>query len=147
MWWKPLRQQHLMDNSMFHIFKNPFRNGRVFCLMLFVVSAFSANAQAKIRFKDTKKSFGFVKKGELVKVEYIFMNTGDQDLQIYEAKAECSCTTVDFPTYAVKPNQTDTIRVYFDTKSVYDRQDRIVELISNAKNASQNIRFKGVVLK
>jgi hypothetical protein len=30
---------------------------------------------------------------------------------------------------------------------VYDRQDRIVEVISNASNARQNIRFKGVVLK
>lgn len=132
---------------MFHIIKNPFRNGRVFCLMLLLASCFTATAQARIKFKETKKSFGFVKKGELVKVEYIFINSGDQDLQIYEAKAECSCTTVDFPKYAVKPNQSDTIRVYFDTKSVYDRQDRIVELISNAKNASQNIRFKGVVLK
>lgn len=132
---------------MFHIIKNPFRNGRVFCLMLLLVSCFTATAQARIKFKETKKSFGFVKKGELVKVEYIFINSGDQDLQIYEAKAECSCTTVDFPKYAVKPNQSDTVRVYFDTKSVYDRQDRIVQLISNAKNASQNIRFKGVVLK
>lgn len=132
---------------MFHIIKNPFRNGRVFCLMLLLTSSFAATAQARIKFKDTKKSFGFVKKGELVKVEYVFMNSGDQDLRIYEAKAECSCTSVDFPKYAVKPNQTDTIRVYFDTKSVYDRQDRTVELISNAKNASQNIRFKGVVLK
>ena len=37
--------------------------------------------------------------------------------------------------------------VKFDTKSVYDRQDRIVEIISNAKNSNQKIRFKGVVLK
>ncbi len=45
------------------------------------------------------------------------------------------------------PNQSDKIVVKFDTKSVYDRQDRIVEIISNAKNSNQKIRFKGVVLK
>ena len=136
-----------MENKLNNLCKNPFRNGRVFYLGLFMVLAVAMHAQAKLKFKDTKKSFGFVKKGEVVKVEFIFSNMGTEALEIYEAKAECSCTTVDFPKYMVKPGQTDTIRVYFDTKSVYDRQDRIVEIISNAKNQKQNIRFKGVVLQ
>lgn len=114
---------------------------------LLILGSLCATAQAKIKFKSTKQSFGFVKKGEVVKVSFVFSNTGTEDLEILDAKAECSCTTVDFPKYMVKPNQTDTITVYFDTKSVYDRQDRIVEVISNATNARQNIRFKGVVLK
>jgi hypothetical protein len=132
--------------------KNMIRNPlpvwqRVFCLSLFIILSIGLTAQAKIKFKDSKKSFGFVKKGEVVKVEFTFQNTGTEDLEIYEAKAECSCTTVEFPKYMIRPNQTDTLRVFFDTKSVYDRQDRVVEIISNAKNAKQNIRFKGVVLK
>ncbi len=104
-------------------------------------------AQPQLKFKNAKKSFGFVKKGEIVKVEFVFTNTGNLPLDIYEAKAECSCTTVEYPKYEVKPNQMDTITVYFDTKSTYDRQDRIVEILSNAKKAKQNIRFKGVVLQ
>lgn len=120
---------------------------RAFCLLLFVVAWLGISAQAKIKFKSTKQSFGFVKKGEVVKVLFIFSNTGNENLEIFDAKAECSCTTVDFPKYMIKPQQTDTLTVYFDTKSVYDRQDRIVEVISNASNAKQAIRFKGVVLK
>ena len=88
-----------------------------------------------------------MKKGVIVKVEYPFTNTGNEPLEIYDAKAECSCTTVDFPKYPVKPNDTDTITVYFDTKSVYDRQDRLIEIITNAKTPKQKIRFKGVVLQ
>ena len=94
-----------------------------------------------------KKSFGFVKKGEVVKLEFDFVNQGNQPLVITEAKVECSCTTVEFPKQPIAPNQSGKVVVNFDTKSVYDRQDRIVEIISNAKNASQKIRYKGVVLK
>lgn len=132
-------------NLKYHI-KNPFRNGRVFCLCLLVLSLTSF-AQSQLKFTDTKKNFGFVKKGEVVKIEFEFSNTGDQPLIITDAKAECSCTTIDFPKQPIAPKQTAKLTVSFDTKSVYDRQDRIVEVISNAKNPSQKIRFKGVVLK
>lgn len=104
-------------------------------------------SQAVLKFTDTKKNFGFVKKGEVVKLEYDFTNLGNQPLIITEAKVECSCTSVEFPKQPLAPNQSGKVIVSFDTKSVYDRQDRIVEIISNAKNASQKIRFKGVVLK
>ena len=131
-----------------HIHKSPLPAWqRVFCMLLLIFGGTCLMAQANIKFKDTKKSFGFVKKGEIVKVDFIFSNTGNEDLEIMDAKAECSCTTVDFPKYMIKPGQTDTITVHFDTKSVYDRQDRIVEVISNAGKKPQNIRFKGVVLK
>lgn len=137
-----------MKSMSFHNIKSPLPAWqRAFCLSLFVFAGLSVTAQAKIKFKSTKQSFGFVKKGEVVKVTFVFSNTGNEDLELLDAKAECSCTTVDFPKYIIKPNQTDTLTVYFDTKSVYDRQDRIVEVISNASNARQNIRFKGVVLK
>ena len=104
-------------------------------------------AQPQLKFSETKKNFGFVKKGELVTMEFNFTNTGNQPAIITEAKVECSCTTVDFPKQPIAPNQSAKVIVKFDTKSVYDRQDRIVEIISNAKNSAQKIRFKGVVLK
>ena len=106
-----------------------------------------SHAQAILKFKDTKKSFGFVKKGELVTLNYEFTNTGTTPLIITEAKAECSCTTINFPKQPIVPNSTNTITVNFNTQSVYDRQDRTVEITSNAINATQKIRFKGVVVK
>ena len=135
-----------MESNQIKCYKNLSKFREVFCLCLILFS-FSAFSQAKLEFKDTKKSFGFVTKGEIVKLEFDFVNTGNQPLIISDAKVECSCTTVDFPKQPIAPNQSSKITVSFDTKSVYDRQDRIVEIISNAKNASQKIRFKGVVLK
>ena len=102
--------------------------------------------QPQLKFKDLKKNFGFVKKGEVVIIEFEFINSGNQPAIITEAKVECSCTSVEFPKQPIAPGQSEKIIVRFDTKTVYDRQDRIVEIISNCKNANQKIRFKGVVL-
>ncbi len=104
------------------------------------------NAQAKIEFKNQKQNFGFVKKGELVKLEYVFTNTGDQPLLITESKIECTCTTVELPTAPILPGKTGLIILKFDTSPTYDRQDRAVEIISNAKGSPHKIRYKGVVL-
>jgi hypothetical protein len=114
------------------------------CLLLACITGF---AQPQLKFTDIKKSFGFVKKGEVVKIDFELSNEGNQPLIITDAKVECSCTTVEFPKQPIAPGQKAKITVSFDTKSVYDRQDRTVEIISNAKNPSQKIRFKGVVLK
>lgn len=108
---------------------------------------FSVFAQPQLKFKDLKKNFGFVKKGEIVTIEFEFTNTGNQPAILTDVIAECSCTSVEFPKHPIAPNQTGKIIVKFDTKTVYDRQDRTVDVKSNAKNASQKIRFKGVVLK
>lgn len=136
-----------MENNFLISFKNPSNFRRVFCLSLFSILALTISAQANLSFKDAKKSFGMVKKGEVVKLEFDFTNNGNEPLLITDAKVECSCTTVDFPKQPIAPNQTAKVIVIFDTKSVYDRQDRVVEIISNAKNSHQKIRYKGVVLK
>jgi hypothetical protein len=135
-----------MQNKSINIFKNPSIFRGVFCFCLFIVCQISL-AQPQLKFKDLKKNFGLVKKGEIVTIEFDFTNAGNQPVIISEAKAECSCTTVDFPKQPIAPGQSAKIIVKFDTKSVYDRQDRIVEVLSNAKHPNQKIRFKGVVLK
>lgn len=134
-----------MLNNFFVNIKNPFSIGRVFCLFCLLVCTVVLKAQPKLSFKKQKENFGFVKKGEVVKIEFHFINTGNEPLIITETKVECSCTSVEFPKHPVAPNQSGLIVVLFDTKTVYDRQDRTVELLSNVKPVK--LRFKGVVLK
>ena len=115
-----------------------------FALLLFTAASF---AQAKIRFDDTKKNFGFVKKGEKVVLQYTFTNTGNQPLLITDARAECSCTTISWPKEPIAPGQTGVVAVTFDTGPTYDRQDRTVQVFSNASSSPHKLRFKGVVLR
>ena len=135
-----------MQSKLYISFKKPSKLRRFFCFWLILLSI-NVISQPQLKFKNIKKNFGFVKKGEIVFLEYEFTNTGNQPIIITDAKVECSCTIVEFPKFPVAPNQTEKVMVKFDTKSVYDRQDRTVEIISNSKNAIQKIRFKGVVLK
>jgi len=134
-----------MQNNLNIVSKSPSSFRGAFCLFLLFIGITSF-AQSQLKFKELKKNFGFVKKGEVVIIEFEFVNSGNQPAIITEAKVECSCTTVEFPKQPIAPGQSEKIVVKFDTKTVYDRQDRTVEIISNSKNASQKIRFKGVVL-
>src|ERR1700751_3436880 len=115
--------------------------------LLLVSLSYQLTAQAQLKFTDTKKNFGFVKKGESVEFIYYFTNTGNQPLVITDAKAECSCTKVTWPKEPILPGKSNSINVLFDTSPTYDRQDRVVEVISNDVKSPQKIRFKGVVLK
>jgi hypothetical protein len=114
--------------------------------LLILSGCFTLSAQPQLKFKDVKKNFGFVKKGEQIKLSYSFTNTGNQPLLISETKVECSCTKVNYPKEPVLPGKEGIIEVIFDTAPTYDRQDRMIEIYSNdAAKSPQKIRFKGVV--
>ena len=115
-------------------------------ILLLVAFSLNINAQAKIKFTETKKDLGKVKKGDVVSAEYEFKNEGDQPLIISGYEVECTCTTAEFPKQPIAPGQNGKITVKFDTKSAYDRQDRKVEIISNAKH-SASVRIKCFVQK
>lgn len=142
-----------MRQSSHNIFnsKNPPQKRGIFylktiLLVLFISLAQYANAQAKIKFTEPKKDLGKVKKGDVVSADYEFKNEGDQPLIITNFEVECSCTTVDFPKHPIAPGQSSKLTVKFDTKSAYNRQDRKVVIISNAKN-SASVRIKCFVEK
>jgi hypothetical protein len=134
----------LNNSNIIHV--NPSIVRGVFCLCVFFITHI-AFAQPQLKISDAKKNFGFVKKGEVVEIKYEISNVGNEPLVINDAIVECSCTTVDFPKFPIMPLQKASITVKFDTKSVYDRQDRAIEIVSNSKINKQKIRFKGVVLK
>jgi len=100
-----------------------------------------------IKFKDSNYNFGFVRQGRVIKIEYYFENTGKDPLIISNIEVSCGCTIADFPHHPIKHGESGMILITFDTKEKYDRQDRIVEVISNASNSPTKLRFKGVVLE
>ncbi|MCW3076045.1 MAG: hypothetical protein JWO32_654 [Bacteroidetes bacterium] len=114
------------------------------CLLLFI--CVTAAGQAKMKIKDAKKSFGFVKKGGIVRLEYEITNAGNAPLIISGTEISCSCTTAEYPKQPIAPGQSAKVIINFDTKTVYDRQDRIIELISNDSGSPHKLRYKGVVL-
>lgn len=100
---------------------------------------------AFIKFSDAKQNYGFCQQGEIIKFEYHFENTGDDTLRISEIKVSCGCTVANFPKEPVNPGDQGVVTLYFDTKEKYDRQDRTVDVISNATNSPTSLRFKCIV--
>lgn len=126
------------------------KNGRIFCFrtllfccLIFISQAMSSQAQLKVT--EPKKNFGWVMRGELVTLDYLIENTGNAPLVITDAEVACSCTTVEFSREPLLPGQSRTIRVLFNTASVYGRQDREVLLRSNSAKAPPPLRYKGIV--
>jgi hypothetical protein len=142
----------LQSNNNIKTSKNPPHKRGIFYLQSFVILLlltvlnFNAQSQAKIKFNESKKDLGKVKKGDVVSADYEFKNEGNQPLIITNFEVECSCTTVDFPKQPIAPGQSSKLTVKFDTKSAYDRQDRKVVIVSNAKN-SASVRIKCFVQK
>ena len=101
---------------------------------------------AFLKVKDSKYNFGFVRQGKIVKIEYEFTNSGTDTLHISSIEVTCGCTAGDFPHYPIKPGDSGTILLTFNTKEKFDRQNRTVDVISNAVNSPTKLRFKGVIL-
>jgi hypothetical protein len=101
----------------------------------------------EIQCKDALFKFGFVTEGDTVSISYELKNVGDKPLIISDCEVECGCTTMEKVFLPINPGESYTIKVKFDTHDKYDRQDRTVTILSNAKNSPLILRFKGVVLK
>ena len=126
-------------------FMNPPVTRGIFYLSVFLLLTVQLSAQAKLRIVESKKSFGQVMKGEVVKIVFELRNEGDQPIIIESAKASCECTSAEFRKDPLLPRSTATVTVSFDTKGAYGRQDRIVELYSNAEGSPHKLRFRGTV--
>ncbi|OFY82564.1 MAG: hypothetical protein A3F72_00320 [Bacteroidetes bacterium RIFCSPLOWO2_12_FULL_35_15] len=116
-------------------------------LLILFISIVNSVFSQEITCNNPVYKFGFVTEGDTVSVSYELKNSGDKPLVISSYEVECGCTTMEKVYSAIEPGETYTIKVKFDTHEKYDRQDRTITLISNAKNSPTVLRFKGVVLK
>lgn len=117
-------------------------------ILLLLITAHALHAQkAVMKIDSPKYNFGFVREGEIVKMEFKIKNEGSEPLIITDTQVECSCTKVEKPAQPIMPGSEGVLKVTFDTNNKMDRQDRTVTIISNASNSPNSVRFKGVVLK
>lgn len=120
---------------------------RNYIFIFFILIISEQGFSQEIKFKETKHNFGFVHEGDTVRLSYELKNVGDKAIVISNYEVECGCTVMEKVNKPIEPGETYVIKVTFDTHQKYDRQDRIVKVISNAKNSPTELRFKGVVLK
>ncbi len=65
---------------------------------------------------------------------------------IHSAKVDCSCTEVDLPEGPIAPGEERLISMRFDTQGKAFLQDRIIQLETNTKRKTEQLRFNVFVI-
>ena len=98
-----------------------------------------------IHFTETSFDFGEITQGEVATHSFEFTNTGKNDLFIKYAKPGCDCTTLEYPTDAVKPGEKGSIDASFDSKDKSGNFERFITVIYNGLPKVERVSFKIVV--
>ena len=97
-------------------------------------------------FNKTTHDFGTINEGDKVTTEFSFTNTGSADLIIVDARGSCGCTVPKYPkNTAIKPGQSETITVSFDSSNKPGMQQKSVTLSANTSSGREMLRIKANV--
>jgi len=91
--------------------------------------------------------FGKIVQGAKVDTVYAFKNTGGGPLVITDVRAACGCTVAkDWPKRPLKPGESATIGVSFDSEGRNGRQDKTVTVVANTSPPSTVLTFTAEVV-
>jgi len=92
-----------------------------------------------IQFDSRHIGLGKVKRGDKREFEFKFTNTGTEDIHI-EIVSACECSTLDWPTRAIKAGEIGIINVIFD--STEKEESETIEVDINLKNREADTGYK-----
>ena len=85
--------------------------------LLMLGTAMTAWAEPKVQFQKKEYDFGYISENDgKVTCSFEFVNNGDKPLVIIDAKAECGCTTPDFPRRPIEAGGKGVIKVTYNPK-------------------------------
>lgn len=85
----------------------------------------------KVDFDNITHDFGVINEGDVVTHEFKIMNNGNADLLIKDVKTSCGCTAATPSGNVIKPKNTGTIKVEFDSKGRHGKMTKTVSVITN----------------
>ena len=97
----------------------------------------------EITFDSKNFDFGTIKEGDVIEHVFTFKNTGKTDLIIRKTKTSCGCTAVSLDNKPIKPGQSGSIKVVFNSTHKINKQTKIVTVITNCPD----LKFNKVILK
>lgn len=112
---------------------------------LILNSAFCIGQKAEFSVDKGVYTFPKTKEGPVLSHDYVVTNTGTIPLIISDYKVSCPCTKATLPG-PIKPGESATITVTFETKGKYYEQDRSIMLSTNTKKGTEKLRFKVFVI-
>ncbi len=106
----------------------------LFFVTLIILTASAQFQGPKIYSPVTKYDFGSVEQGIMVKYNFVIVNNGDQDLVIDRVVSSCGCTAAEPGKKELKPNETTSLSVEFNTTGREGDQVKTISVLSNDPN-------------
>lgn len=108
----------------------------------------TANGEAQIVFTEKTFDFGVIKENNgAVSHEFEFTNTGDGNLLILKATAECGCTRPTFPEKPVAPGKKGKLKVTYNPSGRPGGFDKVVTVTTNGSPRKVRLKVRGTVVK
>ena len=101
----------------------------------------------QISFNGTHQDMGQIVQGTKVTREFTFTNTGGSALVLSDVRGSCGCTVGrEWPKHPIKPGETGTIEVVFDSEGRSGRQDKTITVVANTTPPSTVLTISGEVI-
>lgn len=119
--------------------------------LIAILSAFSLKAsdtkKGNIQFETTIHDFGVIKeKNGAVSCEFKFVNTGDGNIFVTDAKAQCGCTRPSYPEAPIKPGKSGKIKVTYNPAGRPGTFAKTITLyLQNCKKSKISLKIRGKV--
>lgn len=103
--------------------------------------------QARMAVAEKVHDFGTVReKGGPVECVFTFVNEGDANLVVLDAKADCGCTRPEFPKKPVAPGKTGEIKVVYNPLGAPGAFEKVVTVRTNGKPSKVRLKIRGTVM-
>jgi len=129
---------------------------KLFLSLAIAVSSLSSFAQgtidaaptskAEIIFEKTSHNFGDIKQGDVVSYVFKFKNTGKDPLILNNVTTTCGCTVPSWPKEPIMPGKSGEISASFNSSGKMGLQNKVITVLSNAKNAPSQVTLISNVL-
>lgn len=99
-----------------------------------------------MKFDSESHNFGKVTEGDKVVYDFKFTNAGKSPLIITDARASCGCTVPEWPHTPVKPGESASIHVVFNSTAKKGLVDKQVTVTANTNPPENRVHLIGEVV-
>lgn len=118
----------------------------ILALVVLVPAVAEARKQAQIKFDEYSHNFGTIpEKGGSVSHTFTFTNTGDANLVIVDATADCGCTEPQYPEKPIAPGKKGVIKVTYNPLYRPGSFTKVVTVRTNSKQKKVRLKITGIV--
>jgi hypothetical protein len=109
------------------------------------LTTLDTNNLARVELPETLFDFGELRQGEIVGHTFIVKNAGEKTLRLFDVETSCGCTGARFTRKPIKPGETGSVEIIFDSSHLQGKQYKVAHVYSNVRNGIFELSVKASV--